>query len=665
MKFEYIPVLAMLALAALVAGRLPRRAARCFGPRRPSAVKERAVRVRQPVERSGVGALLGQVLPDRHPLHRLRRRGGVPLPVGAAVPPARRLRVRRDDDLHARARRSGSSTSGARARSSGTDASVDRPHDARRRDGACRHAAAVGDAGAGGAVPRRRPSSSSPRERRARRAADAARRPRRSRFDMLTDLTAVDYLGRAPRFEVVYQLNSLTQNHRLRVKVPRARGRPVSRRAPTPLWKRASWAEREVWDLFGIRFAGHPDLRRILMYPEFEGHPLRKDYPVSQRQPLVPERDPIARAVVPAAGGALGMDARPGSLMPDSVPGDRSTARARSWRSRWGRRTRRRTAPSSSTCASTARPSSTSTSRSATCTAASRRCASRGRGTTCFPYADRLNYASPLLNNVGFALAVEKLAGITAPERCQYIRVIVGEISRITDHLTCLGMAAQRARRHLGRLLHARGARVPLRPRRGDHRRAAHRHLLPARRRHEGPAGRHRASASRAALHATCAACSPTATGCSRATASSSTAWWASARSAARTPSRGASPGRCCARPASPTTSARPSPTSSTTASTSRCPTGTRGDNYDRFLVRFAEMRAEHAHHRAGARADSRRPDHGRTTRASCCRRSRRSTARIEGLMNHFKLVIEGQKVPPARSTSPPRAATASSASTS
>ncbi len=59
-----------------------------------------------------------------------------------------------------------------------------------------------------------------------------------------------------------------------------------------------------------------------------------------------------------------------------------------------------------------------------------------------FPYADRLNYASPLLNNVGFALAVEKLASVEAPERCQYIRLIVGEISRITDHLTCLGMAA-------------------------------------------------------------------------------------------------------------------------------------------------------------------------------------------------------------------------------
>jgi len=66
----------------------------------------------------------------------------------------------------------------------------------------------------------------------------------------------------------------------------------------------------------------------------------------------------------------------------------------------------------------------------------------RGNWTQVFPYVDRCNYVSPMLNNVGFALAVEKLAGVTAPERCQYIRVIAGEISRITDHLTCLGMAA-------------------------------------------------------------------------------------------------------------------------------------------------------------------------------------------------------------------------------
>jgi NADH-quinone oxidoreductase subunit C len=111
-------------------------------------------------------------------------------------------------------------------------------------------------------------------------------------FDVLSDLTAVDYLGRVPRFEVVYQLYSVSRNHRLRVKVPVPEDDPTVPSA-TSLWKSALWAERETWDMFGIRFSGHPDLRRILMYPEFEGHPLRKDYPLMKRQPLAPERDPI------------------------------------------------------------------------------------------------------------------------------------------------------------------------------------------------------------------------------------------------------------------------------------------------------------------------------------------------------------------------------------
>jgi len=121
-------------------------------------------------------------------------------------------------------------------------------------------------------------------------------------FDVLCDLTAVDYLGRTPRFEVVYELNSLTHHHRVRLKagVP---GDDAQIASATPLWNAALWAEREVWDLFGIRFVGHPDLRRILMYPEFDGHPLRKDYPVNKRQPLVPERDPIRQPWFPRSEG--------------------------------------------------------------------------------------------------------------------------------------------------------------------------------------------------------------------------------------------------------------------------------------------------------------------------------------------------------------------------
>ena len=109
-------------------------------------------------------------------------------------------------------------------------------------------------------------------------------------FDFLADITAVDYLGKKqPRFEAVYHMLSLRTGHRLRVKAPVPEGEPELD-SLIPLWKGANWLEREVWDMFGIRFRGHPDLKRILLYEEFRGHPLRKDYPVNQRQPLIPER---------------------------------------------------------------------------------------------------------------------------------------------------------------------------------------------------------------------------------------------------------------------------------------------------------------------------------------------------------------------------------------
>jgi NADH-quinone oxidoreductase subunit C len=108
----------------------------------------------------------------------------------------------------------------------------------------------------------------------------------RLQFNVLIDLTAVDYLERKPRFDVVYHLLSLPYNRRLRLKVPVDDGE-TSLESVTPWWAAANWLEREVWDMFGIRFAGHPDLKRILMYEPFEGHPLRKDYPIRKRQPLI------------------------------------------------------------------------------------------------------------------------------------------------------------------------------------------------------------------------------------------------------------------------------------------------------------------------------------------------------------------------------------------
>jgi NADH-quinone oxidoreductase subunit C len=106
------------------------------------------------------------------------------------------------------------------------------------------------------------------------------------RFEVLMDITAVDYLGREPRFEVVYHFYSVSRRARLRVKLPLGEDNPEVD-SLSPLWKSANWYEREVWDMFGVRFRGHPNLKRILLYEEFSGHPLRKDYPIKKRQPLV------------------------------------------------------------------------------------------------------------------------------------------------------------------------------------------------------------------------------------------------------------------------------------------------------------------------------------------------------------------------------------------
>jgi NADH-quinone oxidoreductase subunit C len=138
-------------------------------------------------------------------------------------------------------------------------------------------------------------------------------------MDLLMDLSAVDYstYGKGPsraffdssgskvrpranmrdedpwpgpvpgiRFAVVYHFYSVKHRHRLRVVVA-LQDSDLEVDSLTELWAGANWLEREVWDMFGIRFRGHPDLKRILMYEEFEGHPLRKDYPVNRRQPLI------------------------------------------------------------------------------------------------------------------------------------------------------------------------------------------------------------------------------------------------------------------------------------------------------------------------------------------------------------------------------------------
>lgn len=111
-------------------------------------------------------------------------------------------------------------------------------------------------------------------------------------FNVLLDITAVDWLDqKAQRFELVYQLLSIPSLRRIRVHAALPEDQPEVE-SLCPLWSSANFLEREVWDMYGIRFRGHPNLKRILMYEEFKGHPLRKDYPLQGKQPRIKMRHP-------------------------------------------------------------------------------------------------------------------------------------------------------------------------------------------------------------------------------------------------------------------------------------------------------------------------------------------------------------------------------------
>ncbi|MDE2371238.1 MAG: NADH-quinone oxidoreductase subunit C [Burkholderiales bacterium] len=109
-------------------------------------------------------------------------------------------------------------------------------------------------------------------------------------FDLFVDVTAVDWITQVPRFELVYHFYSTTHKARVRLKTRVAEADP-SIDSLTPLYGSAAYMERECHDMYGIRFRGNADLRPILLYEGFTGHPLRKDYPKQQEQPLVPYRN--------------------------------------------------------------------------------------------------------------------------------------------------------------------------------------------------------------------------------------------------------------------------------------------------------------------------------------------------------------------------------------
>ena len=239
-------------------------------------------------------------------------------------------------------------------------------------------------------------------------------------YDMPLDICGVDYLKRTPRFDVVYHLRSLEHGHKIRLEVGVPEDDPVVQ-SVTPVWRGANWFEREAYDLYGIRFLGHPDLRRILTHNGFGNiHPMRRDYPPGLRQPFdEPATLPIAeRSPIGEDGQEIVQQPTILNIGP-SHPATHGTFRIVARVD--GEKVREADVELGYLHRNFEKMAETHTYHNM------------------IPYCDRLNYCSSFMNSSGFVMAVEKLMGVTIPERARYLRVILSELSRIMDHAVCIG----------------------------------------------------------------------------------------------------------------------------------------------------------------------------------------------------------------------------------
>ncbi len=235
--------------------------------------------------------------------------------------------------------------------------------------------------------------------------------------DLLLDVCGVDYPDRDDRFEVVYHLKSLEKGHMVRVKVPLAESDPVLPSA-YGVWKATDWFEREAFDMLGIRFEGHPNLKRILTHEAFQGHPLRKDYDPGQRWMLTEEEGMVPDWAKDEVADSDQFETQVLNLGP-SHPATHGTLRT------------------------VARLDGEFITKAECEIGYLHRCFEKMSEThgwqQVIPYTDRLNYCSSMMNGVGYALAVERMLDIEAPPRARVVRVILSELSRIMDHVVCLG----------------------------------------------------------------------------------------------------------------------------------------------------------------------------------------------------------------------------------
>jgi NADH-quinone oxidoreductase subunit B/C/D len=275
-------------------------------------------------------------------------------------------------------------------------------------------------------------------------------------YDLLSNVTGVDYMGRKPRFEVVYHLFSTSRGGGPLVLKARAPEENPDIPSLTSVWPSANLQEREVWDLYGIRFPGHPNLKRILLWEGFHGHPMRKDYeeayyeeptkPFNSRWPgghhrLAETRNPFGKNVVyPPSWDAEGWRPVSEAL---AVVDARDLPRA-------GMRTEKivvNIGPQHPSTHGVFRMVVTLDGETVVDLEPvlgylhrnHEKIGERNGWLMNMPYTDRLDYFNAMGNNLGYALAVEKLLGSQVPERAQHLRVIVAEFNRVLSHIMTVG----------------------------------------------------------------------------------------------------------------------------------------------------------------------------------------------------------------------------------
>ncbi len=236
-------------------------------------------------------------------------------------------------------------------------------------------------------------------------------------FVFMLDICGVHYPEREQNLEAVYHLFNREHNKRIRLKIPHKDGEKIP--SVASVWRAANWFEREAYDMMGIQFEGHPGLTRILCHHQFQGHALRKDYSATKNQVLDRPEE-------------FSFPPLPASEDEDILTSQRTLVNI---------------GPSHPATHGTFRIYCELEGETITRAKAEigylHRCfekmAETHRYQQVIPYTDRLNYLSAPMNNAGYCRAIEKLLSIEIPIRAQYIRVILNELSRIIDHLVCIG----------------------------------------------------------------------------------------------------------------------------------------------------------------------------------------------------------------------------------